>query len=143
MGVNGHDLEDVTGNVFLKAYRGLPEFAGRATLRTWLWRITRNEVVSHYRKAKQKDRQETVAYLHRHNGHTQDPAALAEKQDTHRTLTQALDRLPRPWATALHLFYWQHQSTQSIAHILEVKPSVVRAYLFRGRNRLRQLLPAG
>jgi RNA polymerase sigma-70 factor (ECF subfamily) len=143
MGISEWDLEDVTSNILLKAYKGLPGFAGRASLRTWLWKIMRHEVINHFRKAKRQDRQETCAYLRRDHTHTQDPASLVEKQDTHQILKQALNQLPRPWATTLHLFYWQHQSTQSIAHILKVKPGVVRTYLYRGRNRLRQLLPAG
>lgn len=143
MGISESDLEDVTSNILLKAYNGLPNFAGRASLRTWLWKIMHHEVVNHFRRAKRQDRQETRAYLHRQSSSPQDPASLAEKEDTHQNLKQAVSQLPRPWATALHLFYWQHQSTQSIAHVLKVKPAVVRAYLYRGRNRLRQLLPAG
>lgn len=143
MGVSEHDLEDVTSDVFLKAYKGLPGFAGRASLRTWLWRVTRNEIINHFRRTKRQDRQEMLAYQYRHRTQSPDPANLTAEQDTHQTLKQALDRLPRTWATALHLFYWQHQSTQSIAHVLKVKPPVVRAYLFRGRRRLRQLMLAG
>lgn len=143
LGMRGHELEDVTGNVLLKAYKGLPAFAKRASLRTWLWRITRNEVMDHYRKAKRQNQQQIICQLRRQCARIQDPASLAEKEDTHRVLKQALSQLPPSWASALHLFYWQHQSTQSIAQILEVKPGVVRTYLFRGRKRLRQLLLAG
>jgi RNA polymerase sigma-70 factor, ECF subfamily len=143
MGISECDLEDVTSNVLLKAYKGLPGFAGRASLRSWLWKIMHHEVINHFRKAKRQNREGTCIHLRRDHTHIQDPASLMEQQDTHQILDQALNQLPRPWATSLRLFYWQHQSTRSIADVLKVKPSVVRAYLFRGRNRLRQLLPAG
>jgi RNA polymerase sigma-70 factor (ECF subfamily) len=37
-----HDAEDALQDVLLRAWRGLPEFSGRSTLRTWLYRIATN-----------------------------------------------------------------------------------------------------
>jgi RNA polymerase sigma-70 factor, ECF subfamily len=37
-----HDAEDALQDALLHAWRGLPRFAGRSSLRTWLYRITTN-----------------------------------------------------------------------------------------------------
>src|SRR5687768_16179674 len=37
-----HDAEDALQDTLLRAWRGLPEFGGRSSLRTWLYRIATN-----------------------------------------------------------------------------------------------------
>src|SRR5205823_7212268 len=37
-----HDAEDALQDALLHAWRGLPGFAGRSSLRTWLYKITTN-----------------------------------------------------------------------------------------------------
>src|SRR5262245_65435342 len=37
-----HDAEDALQETLLRAWRGLPEFGGRSSLRTWLFRIATN-----------------------------------------------------------------------------------------------------
>jgi RNA polymerase sigma-70 factor, ECF subfamily len=37
-----HDADDALQDTLLRAWRGLPEFAGRSSLRTWLYRIATN-----------------------------------------------------------------------------------------------------
>ena len=46
----GEDAEDVTQEVFLKAYRNLPGFDGRCSLRTWLFRIAHNLCIDRARR---------------------------------------------------------------------------------------------
>lgn len=44
------DAEDLTENVFLKVWQALPRYqAGKASFRTWLYRIAHNTLVDHYR----------------------------------------------------------------------------------------------
>src|SRR3954464_721377 len=37
-----HDAEDALQDAFLRAWRGLPRFEGRSSLRSWLYRIATN-----------------------------------------------------------------------------------------------------
>src|SRR5438270_13791254 len=47
------DAEDITGLVFMKALEALPSYQpGRNGFAPWLFRITRNAVVDHYRRRK-------------------------------------------------------------------------------------------
>lgn len=49
---NTSDAEDLTQEVFLRLFLGLPRFRGDARLSTWLYRVTTNCVLMHLRKRK-------------------------------------------------------------------------------------------
>ena len=44
--------EDLTQEVFVKVYQGLPGFGGRSSLSTWIYRIAFNTVMSEMEKAR-------------------------------------------------------------------------------------------
>ena len=44
------DTLDITQDVFLKAYRGLPRFNGQCQFYTWIYRITINLCIDHTRQ---------------------------------------------------------------------------------------------
>ena len=41
------DTQDVLQNIFIKAWKGLPDFRGDSQLYSWLYRIAHNESISH------------------------------------------------------------------------------------------------
>jgi RNA polymerase sigma-70 factor (ECF subfamily) len=57
---NPQDAEDITQEVFLRAYQGLSQFDGRASFSTWLFRIATNLCIDH--KRRQNRRVQTVPY---------------------------------------------------------------------------------
>src|ERR1700754_2153675 len=53
-----HDAEDMVQNTLLAAWQGLDGFEGRASLRTWLYRIATNQCLSALRAAKRRPTKE-------------------------------------------------------------------------------------
>ena len=49
---NPQDAEDVLQETFIKAYRSLPNFDGRSSVSTWLYRIATNEALMMIRRRK-------------------------------------------------------------------------------------------
>jgi len=47
---NHNDSEDILQNVFIKAWRGLPNFKGQSALYSWLYRIAYNETITFLKK---------------------------------------------------------------------------------------------
>ncbi|MDV2682909.1 RNA polymerase sigma factor [Alkalihalophilus lindianensis] len=45
-----HDAEELLQDVFFKAARQLERFEGRASIKTWIFKIARNIVIDYYRK---------------------------------------------------------------------------------------------
>ena len=50
---NHHDAEDLTEQVFLKAWERLPQYRGQVPFRAWIYRIAHNAVIDHYRTRKE------------------------------------------------------------------------------------------
>jgi RNA polymerase sigma-70 factor (ECF subfamily) len=44
---SAHDAEDALQDALLRAWRGLPKFEGRSSLRSWLYKITTNACLSY------------------------------------------------------------------------------------------------
>jgi RNA polymerase sigma-70 factor (ECF subfamily) len=134
-------IEDVVSETFTKAYEGLAGFRGVSALGTWLWTIAYRQAVSSLRRRRhQAVADSSVEELSIRPSPDPCPAQRAERREQVGRLLDAMERLPRPWATAIRLYYWQDQSTARIAEVMKVSDGVVRVYLSRGRSRLRSLL---
>jgi len=140
MGLADHEIEDVSANVLTQAYRGLPGYLGQASFKTWLWRITRNEVVNHFRQHSRYARVYEHDPRHKEPQPGVDPCDLIIHKESLHLLHQAIAKLPPAWARVIQLFYWQHQSTPAIARTLNCSPQLVRTTLFRARRQLKVAL---
>ncbi|MEA2112650.1 MAG: sigma-70 family RNA polymerase sigma factor, partial [Patescibacteria group bacterium] len=52
--LNQDDIEDVLQDIFIKVYKNLNNFDTDLKFSSWIYRITHNEVISNYRKYKNK-----------------------------------------------------------------------------------------
>lgn len=67
---NPEDAEDLTQETFMRIYRGLPKFEGRAKLDTWVYRIAVNCLINYYRMQKRNNgRNVSLASILRTDGY--------------------------------------------------------------------------
>lgn len=145
LGLGEHETEDVAGETFLAAYRGLSRYDGRAELSTWLWSIAYRQAISFLRKNRRHRQPAPKGREIEPDDRIADddrkgPTAIAESRETERIVWAAVDRLPRLWAMAVILFYREQKSVADIAKIMNTKENTVKTYLFRGRERLKTAL---
>ena len=62
------------------------------------------------------------------------------KRQRRRIVLRALEELDEPYRTAIHLHYWMRCSVAEIAEQLGTRPGTVKSHLYRGRERLAQIL---
>lgn len=141
LGLTADAAEDVTGETYLSVLKGLSSFKDRARVSSWIWTIAYRQTVNHIRRCGRERRIPPPG--ENHEPDATEPGQLAEARELQQRLHWAVEQLPESWAQAIRLYYWQSQSTREIAQTMQVRDGVVRAYLFRGRNRLRTLLLAG
>ncbi|MBR3646412.1 MAG: sigma-70 family RNA polymerase sigma factor, partial [Lachnospiraceae bacterium] len=51
-------------------------------------------------------------------------------------------KLPENYRVAIDLFYFEEMTTEQIAAVMKTKPTTVRSYLHRGREKLKQMMEA-
>ena len=146
------EVEDVTQEAFIKAFRALPAFRGESAFYTWLYRIgintAKNYLVSQGRRAPTSteydaDEAETfedAALLRDINT----PESLLMSKQIGQTVDAAMEALPEELRTAIMLREIEGLSYEEIAGIMECPIGTVRSRIFRAREavaaRLRPLL---
>ncbi len=142
LGLRQDEVEDVASETFLAAYQGLRRYSGQAELSTWLWSIAYRQAVSYLRKNRRKwqllaEPNEQVA-----ESEERGPMSAAQSSEEAEIVWAAVKRLPKLWAMAVMLHYREEKSIAEIAKIMRARKNTVKTYLFRGRERLKQLLAA-
>jgi RNA polymerase sigma-70 factor, ECF subfamily len=134
--------DDLSQEVFLKAYLALPKFKFRSEFGTWLYRISVNHVRDFLRKRKRLNEVslETVGELpvldDSEETREREKIELARKALLHR----ALETLTPKFRTVLTLRDIEGLSYEEIARILRVSPGTLDSRLHRARKSLRKKL---
>jgi len=128
--------EDVTQDVFIRVWRALPGYDGRASLSTWIYTIARNASLSALRSRRQQ-------------ASLSDPEVLAEAEAGGRgdlteveadreAVLRLVERLPERQRQVITLFYMQDQSHEQVAAMLAMPVGTVKTLLHRARARLSE-----
>ncbi len=139
-------VDDLAQEVFLRAYRGLPGFAGRSAFGTWLYRIAYNLFLNHTTRTRAHDPLEAPAS--EGAAPMWDPGDdTPERSDLRRDLDRAIAALPPPYRAAVVLYYLRGVSYADMAQILDLPLGTVKTHLHRARAALRASMggwdPAG
>jgi RNA polymerase sigma-70 factor (ECF subfamily) len=87
------DAEDVTSQVFVKAYEAYGRFEPRhATPSAWLFQIARNAALDHHRRSGRREKMERA--LAHEPAPTMDPGVMAQERIAYRELMGAVAALP-------------------------------------------------
>jgi RNA polymerase sigma-70 factor, ECF subfamily len=128
------DAEDLAQEAFVRLWRALPTYDGRASFSTWLYVIARNACLSELRRrsARPTSALEDAA----------EPAAQSGASADARLDCEALvDTLPEPQRQVVRLFYLEDRSYEQVAAMLDMPINTVRSHLHRARKRLAAALP--
>jgi RNA polymerase sigma-70 factor, ECF subfamily len=143
-GLDPDEAGDVAQEVFLRAWRGLARFEGRARLSTWLYRIAFNEAQRRLsrrpppRATSVPEREDVIVSLA--EAPELGPESRTLDREFEGTLERALDELPPEWRAAVVLRDIEGLSTHDAAEVAGVREAAFKSRLHRGRMRLRALL---
>ena len=138
------EVEDVTQEAFIKAYRALGKFRGDSAFYTWLYRIAANAAKNHLvAKGRRPGADATIedAEGFEEGGmlsESASPEALAMGNELAEVVESALNALPDELKAALMLREFDGLSYDDIADVLGCPVGTVRSRIFRAREAIDQ-----
>jgi RNA polymerase sigma-70 factor (ECF subfamily) len=133
------EADDITQDVFLKAYRALPEFEGRSQFFTWVYRMTVNRSLNVRRDRARRGedmlddpRLELAVAVDARS----DPRREAELRQSYARLLRALDSLPADMRTTVILVSLQGLAYGEVAVVQKISEGTVAWRMHEARRRL-------
>lgn len=139
---NHHDAEDLSQEVFIKAYRALDRFRGDAQLQTWLYRITVNTYLNLRRKKALLFMRLRDSFAGTPLEPEDDRAADGglEQRVVRQHVERALGVLSPKERSAFVLRHYHDLAVKDVAAAMDVAEGTVKSLLFRAVQKLRKEL---
>ncbi|MBU7595796.1 sigma-70 family RNA polymerase sigma factor (plasmid) [Metabacillus halosaccharovorans] len=130
-------VDDIMQEVFIKVYLNLNSIENRATKKSWLYSITRNQCIDYLRSKEFK-------YNHI-KGDLKDLNNISTHSAEHETfrkyerdmLCKAVKTLPSQYKKPLILFYYYQFSYKEISKKLDLEVGSIKNNIYRGRKMLK------
>jgi RNA polymerase sigma-70 factor (ECF subfamily) len=133
LGGNTQQAEELTQEAFLKAWRALPTFAFKSTMKTWVYTVALNTA---------RD------WLRGHGGRRFEALSPTMPADVHaetpetRAVREALLELDENTRALLMLHYYEDMGLAEIGQVLKVPEGTVKSRLHHAKSKLRPKLIA-
>ena len=145
------EVEDVSQETFIKAYRALSLFRGDSAFYTWLYRIAvntaKNHLVSRNRRPPASDIEvdeaegSEIGFVLRE---IENPESRFATDKLKQAIKSAIEDLPEDLRTALTLREFSGLSYEDITEVMDCPVGTVRSRIFRAREaiykKIRELL---
>ncbi len=131
------DAEDLCADVFEKVFRRIDEYdQEKASLSTWIFTITRNTLIDHFRKSKQTEELDE---------NLSDDTAVESsllQQETLSELAAALNLLPQDLRDIVVFMYYDRKPMTEIAELMHLSYGAVKLRHQKALTLLKRALGA-
>jgi RNA polymerase sigma-70 factor (ECF subfamily) len=137
--VNNHeDASDLAQDVFVRAFKGLRNFKGDASLATWLYRVAVNACLN--RVSSKKPAAAPLEEAAHVDGRARSPLDDVLREERADVVRRAIAKLPPKQRATLMLRVYQECSHEEIATALGSTVGAVKANFFHALGNLRRML---
>ncbi|MGF3105724.1 sigma-70 family RNA polymerase sigma factor [Rossellomorea sp. DUT-2] len=133
--------QDITQEVFIKAFHALHQFNHKSSYKTWIYRIAINLCKDYKRSA--YFRKNTI--VNKFNTTLKKETSVTPEQELimnedNDSVASHVFSLPLKYREVILLYYYEELTTQEIGDMLGINPSTVRTRLDRGREKLKKTM---
>ena len=147
---NAEDAADLTQEILLKVWHGLPSFRGQGRFFPWLARIVRNACCDHVRRQRRSvqtqplelsvgDEDDAPSEV-RDMSPDADPTGVLHRRENAALIRDAMLQLSEEHRMMIIMRDLDGESYETIAAALGLEVGTVKSRLFRAREKLRGLL---
>jgi RNA polymerase sigma-70 factor (ECF subfamily) len=142
------EVEDVTQEAFIKAYRALPAFRGDSAFYTWLYRIGINTAKNYLMAMGRRAPTSTEVEAEDAEGYDEGeqlrdintPESLLLSNEIAQTVNSTIEQLPEELRTAIQMREIEGMSYEDIAKAMDCPIGTVRSRIFRAREAIAEQL---
>jgi RNA polymerase sigma factor (sigma-70 family) len=135
---NREDAEEMAQESFIKAYKSLHTFQGKAKFSTWLYRITYNTCISEVRKKRNYFVSTDDVQIHDEAEEMNLDGIPEENREKY--VKTSMGKLPEDEYTLVLLYYFEDQSIEEISKVTGLSASNTKVKLHRARKKLYTIL---
>ncbi|HWP82789.1 MAG TPA: sigma-70 family RNA polymerase sigma factor [Bacteroidota bacterium] len=134
-------VDDLTQEVFIKAYEALPDFRFESSFYTWLYRIAVNKGRDELRKRKIRRVLSLQSILDAPDGEAKNKMVTHQQEtEVQELIAKGLQKLPEKFRLAVILKDMNGFSYEEMAEVMQCEIGTVKSRLSRGRSMLRSFL---
>ena len=142
------EVEDVTQEAFIKAYRALPAFRGDSAFYTWLYRIGINTAKNYLMAMGRRAPTSTEVEAEEAEGFEEGeqlrdintPESMLLSSEIAKTVNATIEQLPEELRTAIQMREIEGMSYEDIAKAMDCPIGTVRSRIFRAREAIAEQL---
>jgi RNA polymerase sigma-70 factor (ECF subfamily) len=142
------EVEDVTQEAFIKAYRALPAFRGDSAFYTWLYRIGINTAKNYLMAMGRRAPTSTEVEADEAEGFEEGeqlrdintPESMLLSNEIAQTVNATIEGLPEELRTAIQMREIEGMSYEDIAKAMDCPIGTVRSRIFRAREAIAEQL---
>jgi len=128
--LNETDAEDILQDVFVELYKNIDFLTDEKHIKKWCIRVTINKC---------KDLRKSMWKRSVFSFSENEERKIYYKESKNEVLNEIL-KLPVNYKITLFLYYYEGYKSDEIAKILNKKETTIRSYLYRGREKLKNLI---
>ena len=138
--------KDISQEVFLKAFKALPNFKGGSAFYSWIYRIAINSSIDFQR---QRNRNKVLTFeelppdaddVLRMSDSYPSPEKLLEEKELGRIIRKAVQELPPGQRRVFNLRHRRELAIKEIAVLLNRSEGTIKAHLYHAHRRLQGML---
>ena len=145
--VRDHETtEDICQEVFLKAWKALPNFKGQSAFYSWLYKIAINCCIDFLRKKNKRPilswEQLPTSSDEILQASQKQPSInqILEKKEFKNVISEAVSKLPTCQRRVFHLRYGEELRIKDIASLLNKSEGTIKTHLHHAHRKLRDML---
>jgi RNA polymerase sigma-70 factor (ECF subfamily) len=138
---NREEAEEISQDVFVKAYEKLNSFKGESKFSTWIYKIAYYASLDSIKRNKRQLNSENIETVNEIDfGNVQDALQNLQDKERKKIINDALLKLSEDERIILTLFYFEEMSIKEISKVVNLSIDNIKIKLFRSRKKLASIL---